>query len=117
MTQVIPMQLQKIENLQQLSMFVDAIQNPIKYMQMIEEASKVLNKLKEVIEKKYKIEGDLRREIAANIKRLKEIKTYRGTRHSKRLPSRGQRTKTNSRTLRGNVRITMGSGRKKAEKT
>ena len=50
MTQVIPMQLQKIENLQQLSMFVDAIQNPIKYMQMIEEASKVLNKLKEVIE-------------------------------------------------------------------
>ena len=50
---------------------------------------------------KHKIEGDLRREIASNIKRLKEIKTYRGTRHSKRLPSRGQRTKTNSRTLRG----------------
>jgi small subunit ribosomal protein S13 len=66
---------------------------------------------------KYKIEGDLRREIAANIKRLKEIKSYRGIRHVKRLPSRGQRTKTNSRTLRGNIRITMGSGRKKAEKT
>ena len=70
-----------------------------------------------VVVEKYKIEGDLRREIAANIKRLKEIKTYRGLRHSKRLPSRGQRTKTNSRTLRGNVRVTMGSGRKKAEKT
>lgn len=66
---------------------------------------------------KHKIEGDLRREIAANIKRLKEIKSYRGTRHAKRLPTRGQRTKTNSRTLRGNVRVTMGSGRKKAEKT
>lgn len=66
---------------------------------------------------KHKIEGDLRREIASNIKRLKEIKAYRGTRHAKRLPSRGQRTKTNSRTLRGNVRVTMGSGRKKAEKT
>lgn len=65
---------------------------------------------------KYKIEGDLRREVAANIKRLKEIKSYRGSRHAKKLPSKGQRTKTNSRTLRGNVRVTMGSGRKKAEK-
>lgn len=66
---------------------------------------------------KNKIEGDLRREIAANVKRLKEIKAYRGLRHSRRLPTRGQRTKTNSRTVRGNVRVTMGSGRKKAEKT
>lgn len=66
---------------------------------------------------KYRIEGDLRREIAANIKRLKEIKSYRGTRHSRKLPSRGQRTKTNSRTTRGNVRVTMGSGRRKLDKT
>lgn len=63
-----------------------------------------------------KIEGELKRIIAANIKRLKDIKAYRGLRHAKSLPSRGQRTKTNSRTRRGNVRKTMGSGRKKVEK-
>lgn len=65
----------------------------------------------------YRIEGDLRREISGNIKRLKDIKAYRGTRHAKGLPARGQRTKTNSRTVRGNVRKTMGSGRRKLEKT
>jgi small subunit ribosomal protein S13 len=64
-----------------------------------------------------KIEGDLKRDIAQNIKRHKDIKTYRGIRHMRHLPVRGQRTKTNSRTVRGNVRRTMGSGRKKAEKT
>lgn len=63
------------------------------------------------------IEGDLRREISGNIKRLKDIKAYRGLRHMKSLPARGQRTKTNSRTVRGNVRKTMGSGRRKLEKT
>ena len=63
-----------------------------------------------------KIEGELKREIATNIKRLKDIKSYRGSRHMKSLPSRGQRTKTNSRTRRGNTRKTMGSGRKKVEK-
>ena len=63
-----------------------------------------------------KIEGDLKREKASNIKRLKDIKSFRGTRHTKGLPSRGQRTKTNSRTTRGNVRKTMGSGRRKLEK-
>ncbi len=63
-----------------------------------------------------KIEGDLKREKAANIKRLKDIKAYRGTRHAKGLPVNGQRTKTNSRTVRGNVRKTMGSGRRKLEK-
>jgi small subunit ribosomal protein S13 len=62
------------------------------------------------------IEGDLKREKAANIKRLKDIKSYRGMRHARGLPSRGQRTKTNSRTVRGNVRKTMGSGRRKLEK-
>lgn len=70
------------------------------------------DKLRLIIEKEYKTEGDLRRDIMANIKRLKDIKAYRGIRHMKHLPVRGQRTKTNSRTVRGNVRKTMGSGRK-----
>jgi len=74
------------------------------------------NKIREEIEK-AKIEGDLRREIGGNIKRLKDIKAYRGVRHTRHLPVRGQRTKTNSRTVRGNVRKTMGSGRRKVEKT
>ncbi len=65
----------------------------------------------------FKTEGDLRREIQQNIKRLKDIKAYRGIRHIRHLPARGQRTKTNSRTVRGNVRRTMGSGRRKTEKT
>ena len=73
------------------------------------------NEIRKVIEG-FKIEGDLKRDIGANIKRLKDIKSYRGTRHAKKLPSRGQRTKTNSRTLRGNMRKTMGSGRKKEDK-
>lgn len=75
-----------------------------------------VNKLRDEIEKKYRVEGELRREQAANIKRLKEIGCYRGMRHIKGLPARGQRTKTNSRTVRGNVRRTMGSGRTKIEK-
>lgn len=74
------------------------------------------NAIRKVIET-MSIEGALKREIASNIKRLKDIKTYRGVRHMRRLPARGQRTKTNSRTVRGNVRKTMGSGRRKAEKT
>ncbi len=75
-------------------------------------------KLREYVEENYKIEGELKRIIQNNIKRLKEIGTYRGHRHSRSLPVRGQRTKTNSRTRRGNVRKTVGSGRKKAaEKT
>jgi len=71
-----------------------------------------VNRIREIIEKNYKIEGDLRREIMINIKRLKELQIYRGMRHIRGLPVRGQRTKTNSRTRRGNVRKTMGSGRK-----
>jgi small subunit ribosomal protein S13 len=70
------------------------------------------NKLRNVIEKEYVVEGALRRDVFANIKRLKEIKSYRGIRHSKGLPVRGQKTKTNSRTVRGNGRKTVGSGRK-----
>ncbi|MEN9561238.1 MAG: hypothetical protein RIQ56_511 [Candidatus Parcubacteria bacterium] len=72
--------------------------------------------LREAIEKN-KLEGELRREISANIRRLKDIKAHRGVRHMKKLPVRGQRTKTNSRTVRGNVRKTMTSGRRKLEKT
>ncbi len=68
--------------------------------------------LRALVEKAYKTEGDLRREIMSNIKTLKDIKSYRGIRHMKHLPVRGQRTKTNSRTGRGNARKTMGSGRK-----
>lgn len=73
-------------------------------------------KLRDAIEKKYKVEGDLRREIMMNVKRLKDIKAYRGLRHMRGLPVRGQRTKTNSRTRRGNVRKTMMSGKRKMEK-
>ena len=73
-----------------------------------------INQLKQIIEKNHKVEGELRREILMNVKRLKEIGSYRGSRHSKGLTVRGQRTKTNSRTVRGNTRRTMGSGRKDA---
>ncbi|MEK7664130.1 MAG: 30S ribosomal protein S13 [Patescibacteria group bacterium] len=73
---------------------------------------KEINDLKELIEKNYKIEGDLRRQVMINVKRLKDIGAWRGLRHIKKLPVRGQRTKTNTRTVRGNVRKTMGSGRK-----
>ena len=69
------------------------------------------------IEANYRVEGEYRRERSAHIKRLKEIKSYRGLRHAKKLPVRGQRTKSNSRTVRGNARHTMGSGRRKLEKT
>jgi small subunit ribosomal protein S13 len=71
-----------------------------------------VNKLKEIIEKRYKVEGDLRKEKLMNIKRLKDIGCWRGIRHIKGLPVRGQRTRTNTRTVRGNVRKTVGSGRK-----
>lgn len=70
--------------------------------------------LKEIIEKKYRTEGDLRRDVMMNVKRLKDISSWRGLRHIKGLPVRGQRTRTNTRTIRGNVRKTVGSGRKPA---
>ncbi len=76
-----------------------------------------VERIRKIIEKNYKVEGDLKTEIAFNIKRLKEIGCYRGIRHIKNLPVRGQRTKTNARTKRGK-RVTVGSGRKKpADKT
>lgn len=72
------------------------------------------NSIRTIVES-YKIEADLKREVSSNIKRLKDIKSYRGSRHTKRLPARGQRTKTNARTLKG-VKKTMGTGRKKEAK-
>ena len=76
-----------------------------------------IERIRRIIEKDFLVEGDLRSEVGRNIKRLKEISSYRGTRHAKNLPVRGQRTKTNARTKRGR-KITVGSGRKKsAEKT
>lgn len=73
------------------------------------------NAIREKVES-FTIEGELKRTISADIKRLKDISSYRGSRHAKRLPARGQRTKTNARTLKG-VKKTMGSGRRKLEKT
>ena len=73
------------------------------------------NAIREKVES-FTIEGELKRTVSANIKRLKDIGSYRGSRHSKRLPARGQPTKTNSRTLKG-AKKTMGSGRRKLEKT
>lgn len=73
-----------------------------------------INVLKDAIEKNYKIEGELRREQMMGIKRLKDIGCWRGIRHIKSLPVRGQRTRTNTRTVRHNIRKTVGSGRKPA---
>ena len=75
------------------------------------------NSIRNFVEKKLKVEGDLKLEVRDNIKRLKEIACYRGIRHQKGLPVRGQRTKTNNRTVRGNVRRTATSGKVKVEKT
>ncbi len=74
-----------------------------------------ISKLKEYIEKNFKVEGELRAVVRGNIQLLKEILAYRGHRHSRHLPVRGQRTKTNSRTVRGNVRKTAGSGKRKVD--
>jgi small subunit ribosomal protein S13 len=75
------------------------------------------NQIREEVEKKYSTEGELKHEVKMNVKRLREIGCYRGARHQHGLPVRGQRTKTNSRTVRGNVRRTMGSGRRSESKT
>jgi len=76
-----------------------------------------LDRVREIIDKNYMVEGELRREILGNIKRLKDIGSYRGERHRRNLPVRGQRTKTNARTKRGK-KMTVGTGRKSApEKT
>jgi len=74
-----------------------------------------VNKIQSYIEKNLKVEGSLRQLIRQNIQRLKDIQSYRGSRHARRLPLRGQHTKHNSRTVRGNVRKTVGSGKRKME--
>ncbi|PIR04827.1 MAG: 30S ribosomal protein S13 [Candidatus Liptonbacteria bacterium CG11_big_fil_rev_8_21_14_0_20_35_14] len=74
-----------------------------------------VGQIQQLLESSIKVEGDLRQEIKQNIARLKEIKSYRGNRHSKNLPLRGQRTRRNTRTVRGNVRKTVGSGKRKVE--
>ncbi|OGL66505.1 30S ribosomal protein S13 [Candidatus Uhrbacteria bacterium RIFCSPHIGHO2_01_FULL_63_20] len=76
-----------------------------------------VNDIRTLLEKGHKLEGDLRRDVLGNIKRLKDIGSYRGVRHTRRLPVRGQRTRTNSRSVRGNVRKTMGSGKRVLTKT
>ena len=75
-----------------------------------------IEQIRGIIEGRYQTEGTLRRDISSNVKRLKEIGCYRGTRHTRRLPTRGQRTKTNSRTIRGNIRRTVGSGKRPSSK-
>jgi small subunit ribosomal protein S13 len=72
-------------------------------------------KIQNFIEKSYPVEGDLRQRVRGNIGRLKDLQTYRGMRHARKLPVHGQRTKTNSRTVRGNVRKTAGSGKRKVD--
>ena len=85
--------------------------NPMKKTKDLSEEE--IGKLRKIIEEgDYKIEGELRRQILASIKRLREIKCWRGIRHSKGLPVRGQKTRKNSRTVRGNVRRTVSSGKK-----
>lgn len=74
-----------------------------------------VSRIQTFVEKNFRVEGDLRQLIKRNIGRLKELQTYKGLRHIKRLPCRGQRTKTNSRTVRGNIRKTAGSGKRKVD--
>ncbi len=94
---------------------IDAKVDPIRKMGELSEAE--LERIRAILERTYKVEGDLRTEVSQNIKRLKEVGSYRGTRHAKNLPVHGQRTKTNARTKRGR-KVTVGSGRKKSsEKT
>jgi len=78
-------------------------------------SSDEVNRIKNWIEKNCQVEGELRQVVRRNIQRLKELQTYRGMRHARRLPARGQRTRTNSRTVRGNVRKTAGSGKRKVD--
>ncbi len=74
-----------------------------------------VNKIQNLLERNYKVEGSLRQVLKQNIQRLKDIQSWRGSRHARRLPVRGQSTKTNSRTVRGNVRKTAGSGKRKVD--
>jgi small subunit ribosomal protein S13 len=76
-----------------------------------------IGRIQEIINEKYTVEGELQRIVTGNIKRLKDIKAYRGIRHGQNLPSRGQRTKTNARTRRGKKITVGGTAKKVASKT
>lgn len=76
-----------------------------------------ISRIQDIISEKYTVEGELQRIVSTNIKRLKDIKSYRGIRHQNNLPSRGQRTKTNARTRRGKKVTVGGTARKVAAKT
>lgn len=76
-----------------------------------------LGRIQDIISARYEVEGELQRKVTANIKRLKDIKAYRGIRHTNNLPSRGQRTKTNARTRRGKKTTVGGTAKKVASKT
>lgn len=89
--------------------------DPLKKVAELSEEEEVA--MRTFIEENFSIEGDLKRQKSQNIKRLKDVQAYRGARHADNLPVRGQRTKTNSRTVRGNKRNTMASGRVKVSKT
>lgn len=93
---------------------IDAVGIPVGKKAKDLDATEV-NKVKDYIEKHFKIEGELRSVIKQNIALLKDMGSYRGTRHARRLPVNGQRTKTNSRTVRGNTRKTAGSGKRKVD--
>jgi small subunit ribosomal protein S13 len=97
-----------------LAIAAEAKVDPLKKIKDLTAAEEAT--LRKLIED-MKLEGNLKREIGQNVKRLKDIGSYRGSRHARNLPTKGQRTKTNSRTVRGNKRMTMGSGRKKESKT
>ncbi len=88
--------------------------NPATRVKDLTEAE--VTKIRGIIDREFKVEGDLRREIAMNIKRLQEIGTYRGFRHRRNLPARGQRTRTNARTKRGMRKTVAGRKRSKAKK-
>lgn len=88
--------------------------NPDKRVQELTEAE--VSRVREVIEHDYVVEGDLRREVQMNIKRLIEIGSYRGLRHRRNLPVRGQRTRTNARTKRGPKKTVPGRGRRRGAK-
>ncbi len=96
-------------------LFQAKVDEHIKTKNLTDDQVKAIRTIVETPERR--LEGDLRRDVLSHIKRLKEIGSYRGTRHMKRLPARGQRTKTNSRTVRGNVRRTTTSGRRVLTKT
>lgn len=100
-----------IGNVTAMKMLEDVKIDPYKRVKDLTEAEEA--KIREYIDNNIMVEGDLRRQVVGNIKRLRDIKSYRGERHSKNLPSRGQRTRTNARTRRGK-RIAIGGAQPKA---